>query len=190
MTMLLAGFFATLFIARLCDNAGQAAPPVATPITTQVSMLDLIEGGGGLSRTEDDHAHLNSTQPSGASASAVPDAAETSITLTPMEPGVWGQQLSPGQVYGLALFATNDEDWARFARACFTDGRENRGYVGAVGGPNADGSYDLGIGQSNTGTLAGLGVDADAVRRDPVLAMHALYRTYQLQGASAWAGCR
>lgn len=120
---------------------------------------------------------------------APPEEAGTG-TLTPSEAGHWGAQLSPLQVYGLALYVTGDRWWAEFARTCFTGGGENRGYVGAVNGPNSDGSYDLGIGQSNTGTLSGLGFEDPArALRDPVYAMEALYRTYQVQGAGAWYGC-
>ena len=116
-------------------------------------------------------------------------ASAPGVTLTPSEAGWWGRQLSPAQMYGLAIYVTDDAWWAEFARECFAGGGENRGYVGAVNGPNDNGTYDGGIGQHNDETLAGLGLDAERVRRDPVYAMEGLYRTYEIQGAGAWFGC-
>lgn len=118
-----------------------------------------------------------------------PVPADDAGTLTPADPGYWGPQLTARQVYGLALYVTNDVHWAEFARTCFTGGGENRGYVGAVN-VNANGTRDLGVGQNNERTLTALGFEDHArVLRDPVLAMQALYRTYQVQGAGAWFGC-
>ncbi|PKN78348.1 MAG: hypothetical protein CVU47_12480 [Chloroflexi bacterium HGW-Chloroflexi-9] len=105
------------------------------------------------------------------------------------EPGLWGDQLSPAEVYGLAVEVTGDHGWASFASRCFTGGGENRGFVGAVSHVNKNGTQDLGLGQSNTNTLAGLGFDADRVLVDAHYAMEALHATYEAQGFGAWLGC-
>jgi hypothetical protein len=110
-------------------------------------------------------------------------------TLTPAEPGYHGPRLTSRQLYGLALYVTDDEAFATFAVGCWP-GESGRGglfYVGAVN-RNPDGSLDHGIGQQND-VWAVVGVDLERVRRDPVYAMQALYRTYQVQGAGAWFGC-
>lgn len=107
----------------------------------------------------------------------------------------WGERLTRAEVYELAMRGTGDAAWAEWASWCFTaDSAESGGYVAAVGGPNhhPDGeiSWDLGIGQSNTRTLAGFNFDAARVLEDVEYAMDALYVTYREQGTGAWLGCR
>ncbi len=150
--------------------------PVA-PVVTPATLGDL------LAREEVE------ASPTPTSTPAREDPPAAGVTLTPAEPGWWGPVLSQQQIRGLALYVSDDAAWADFAARCFSGGGENRGYVGAVGGPNDDGSFDHGLGQNNDGTLDYLGYDAARVRRDPVYAMDALYRTYQVQGAGAWFGC-
>lgn len=120
---------------------------------------------------------------------ATVESAPTYYTLARCGPSCWGERLSRGEVESLATRATGDPAWARWAAQCFTGGGENRGYVGAVGGPNSNGSFDLGIGQSNTGTLAHLGYDPHRVLVDEEYALEALYETWLVQGRSAWYGC-
>lgn len=101
----------------------------------------------------------------------------------------WGEQLTRAEVEALALEVTGDVAWSAWAGRCFTGGGENRGYVGAVGGPNRDGTYDLGLGQNNTDTLTWLGYDHSLVLSDPRYALEALYATWLAQGYGAWMGC-
>lgn len=161
--------------------------PVAPIVTPEVFGDLLAREAEGAERPTPALALAREDSSEGGPPPAEPGAGET---LTPGRAGFWGPVLSDDQVFGLALYVTDDVAWAEFARTCFTGGGENRGYVGAVNGPNDDGSLDLGIGQNNEGTLLGVGfTDLDRVRRDPVYAMEALYRTYQVQGAGAWFGC-
>lgn len=166
--------------------AAEAASLQSAPILPPADLLALLrgvdeqraeagEGGAGSSAFA-----LSVASPAG------PSTVAAAGTLTPAEPGLWGPVLTPRQVYGLALYVSDDPWWASFAEGCFTGGGENRGYVGAVN-RNADGSLDSGIGQQNDRWHPQ--VDHERVRRDPVYAMQELYRLYQVSGAGAWLGC-
>lgn|GEM_PF-6395243 len=114
-------------------------------------------------------------------------------SLAACGPDCWGRQMSRGEVEQAALEVTGNAAWSAWAGRCFTGGGENRGYVGAVGGPNhhSDGgiSWDLGVGQNNTRTLAALGYDAARVIVDAWYALEGLYATFLAQGYGAWLGC-
>lgn len=122
--------------------------------------------------------------------SVTPDAAFSPYAeLAACGSDCWGEQFTRAEVESLALEVTGDAAWSAWAGRCFTGGGENRGYVGAVGGPNRNGTYDLGIGQSNTDTLTWLGYDHSLVLSDPRYALGALYATWLIQGYAAWMGC-
>lgn len=188
-----------------------------TPIVAPVRVADLLPAATG--RAEEvqraavaqlaTHGGSDPDVPSDRSAdegsgavrsSDVPDPADTPLPLERVEDldlaaiaACWapcfGERLAPAEVEALALTVTGDAGWSAWAGGCFTGGGENLGYVGAVGGPNRDGSFDLGIGQNNTRTLAWLGYEPARVLTDAEYALEALYATWLVQGYDAWRGC-
>lgn len=152
------------------DHALSLAPPSTAPHTLEVqpSLLPAAE--------------VKEPAPNFTPVPALADLAACGVPC-------WGERLTHVEVEALALRVTGDAAWSSWAGWCFTGPRESGGYVGAVGGPNSNGTYDVGYGQSNTATLAGLGYDAARVLVDVEYAMRALYATWRVQGVGAWYGC-
>lgn len=186
---------AVALLAMVARSTGDAPSSAATPAPilppAVLSALLLPPDEEAAGEVEHDVAPAGAEGEGGAGSSAhalslTPVEPTAGVTLTPAEPGLWGPVLTGRQVYGLALYVSDDRAWAAFAEECFTGGGENRGYVGAVH-RNEDGSLDSGIGQLNDRWHPQ--VDHERVRRDPVYAMQELYRVYQVSGAGAWLGC-
>ena len=193
--------------------------PIVTPVTLDVLLTEVEEAHGARLSTRMGSEGVRSSVPADPSATphllaveATPGGVTAASALSEAGsgfesrpgdilygslaacgPDCWGHQMSRGEVEQVALEVTGDAAWSEWAGRCFTGGGENRGYVGAVGGPNhhPDGgiSWDLGVGQNNTRTLAALGYDAARVIVDAWYALEGLYATFLAQGYGAWLGC-
>lgn len=176
-------------------SVGLGLPSVSPVILPPADLAALLRGGDVARVAEGERDNRSSVAPLAlttlaSESGAVAASSAAGLASAPRwEPGLWGEQLTPAEVYGLAVEVTGDHGWASFASRCFTGGGENRGYVGAVSPVNKNGTQDLGLGQSNTNTLAGLGFEASRVLEDPHYAMQALHATYEVQGYGAWLGC-
>ncbi|MCK9497134.1 MAG: hypothetical protein M0R75_16805, partial [Dehalococcoidia bacterium] len=123
----------------------------------------------------------------GEAAGSSPALSSTLAHLAACGADCWGDQLTRAEVEALALSVTGDAAWSAWAAGCFTGGGENRGYVGAVGGPNWDGSYDVGLPQINT--VHATWADLTRALGDPAYAVETAYALWQVQGYAAWRGC-
>lgn len=193
----------TAALVGMARESAPSSPPAAVPAPTPLAAIlppadlaALLRGGDVARVVEGERGERSSASALPLTTLAedvsVPVAASSAAghaSAPRWEPGLWGEQLTPAEVYGLAVDVTGDHGWASFASRCFTGGGENRGYVGAVSPVNRNGTQDLGLGQSNTRTLAALGFDADRVLEDPHYAMEALHATFEAQGYGAWFGC-
>lgn len=166
------------------------APGVSPALKEAADAVTSVEGGAGGGMTVASDAasptpHLLTVTPPVRADSA---HAADFTALASCGPSCWGERMTRGEVEALALSVTGDAAWSAWAGRCFSrPGAESGGYPQAVGGPNADGSWDLGIVQMNTVHAAW--ADMERVLADPAYALRMAYRLHRQQGAGAWYGC-
>jgi len=205
-----------LVLAVLLSRAGYPAP-ASEPIVPRVTLDSLLAEGGSeaddsSAAPEPSPAGHESARGSVATEATVEgDAGATAggyapsttphlLTVTPEASApdlaalaacghaCWGERMTRAEVEALALAVTGDAAWSAWAAWCFASpGRESGGYPQAVGGPNRDGSFDVGLIQMNQ--VHGTWADMERVLRESAYALEVAYALYGQQGVQAWRGC-